>query len=110
MAMTKRQAYDRVKGLREQLEKIVARDAEQEVQGLALPVVDAAFEAARQFLADDDPLARVATEVVSVDMIESGEPLRAVDALVVAGQLESALFEMPRASVSTIARATPRRR
>lgn len=98
MALTKRDAYRRVRALRQTLESSVAGDPEQEVQGLALPVLDAAFVAARQFLANDDPLAHVATDAVSAEMIEAGEPLRAVDALHVARQLEAALGE-PRSGV-----------
>jgi hypothetical protein len=99
MPLSKTEAHRRVKGLRESLELAVKRDPEQEVRGMAVPVTDAAFEAARAHLAADDPLALVATEVVSVDMIEAGEPLRAVDALVVARQLEEALYEPPRAYI-----------
>ncbi len=105
MSLSKSEAHRRVAGLRRTLEGVVKRDPEQEVQGMALPVVDACFEAARQHLKDDDPLRRVATEIITPEMISeaSDEPLRAVDALVVAQQLEDALFEMPRATVSRIA-------
>lgn len=101
MSLTKSEAHRRVAGLRKVLEDVVKRDPEQEVQGMALPVVDACFEAARHHLKQDDPLRRVATEIITPEMIAeaSDEPLRAVDALVVAQQLEAALFEMPRARV-----------
>lgn len=105
MPLTKNEAHRRVAGLRKTLEAMVRRDPEQEVQGMALPVVDACFEAARQHLWEDDPLRRVATEVITPEMIAdaSNEPLRALDALLVAQQLEAALFEMPRARVYSAA-------
>ncbi|HVE47357.1 MAG TPA: hypothetical protein VNA57_11510 [Acidimicrobiales bacterium] len=59
--LSKSQAHRRIDGLRRQPEEIVKRDPEQEVRGMALPVVDAAFEAARVHLQSDDPLVRVAT-------------------------------------------------
>lgn len=100
MPLTKSQAYERVRQLRTDLERIVDGDAEQDVLGMAATVVDAAFEAARRFLDPDDPLAQRSTDVV-IETIESGEPLRAVDAFVVAGQLQRALYEPPRMVTET---------
>ncbi len=93
MALSKKDAHDRVAQLADDLRALQARDPEQEVQGLALPVLDAAFEAARLHLDDDDPLRQVAVNVLSPEMVAAGEPLRAADALVVAGQLKQALYE-----------------
>lgn len=66
------------------------RDPEQEVQGLALPVLDACLVAYREFV-PTDPVASAIRDLVSPEAIESGEPVRAVDAALVAGQLAGAL-------------------
>ena len=58
---------------------------------MALPIIDASFAAAREWLADDDPLVLVSLDVISPEAVELGEPLRAGDALVVASQLAAAL-------------------
>ena len=71
--------------LHRDLTAITERDPEQEGQGLAVPVIDAAVQAAIEQLPDGDPLAAQARSLISVEQIELGEPVRAVDALVVVG-------------------------
>ncbi len=56
---------------------------------MAVAVLDAGFAAAREHLAHDDPLRQVALEVIRPEILheDDPEPLRAVDALLVAQQL-----------------------
>jgi len=85
-------AYWRVGRLLDNLRALVNRDPEQEVRGMALPVMDAVLEAAKEFLPGDPVIARM-REVVSPETVAEGEPLRAVDVLVVVDQLHAALDE-----------------
>jgi hypothetical protein len=62
------------------------RDPEQEVQGIALPVLDAAIEDIKSALGDD-PIVRAVAGIISAETIEAGEPIRVVDALLVVEQL-----------------------
>lgn len=70
------------------------RDPEQEVQGIALPALDAAIEDARAALSGD-PVVDVVAGIISPESIEFGEPIRAVDALLVAEQLSAAIGPKP---------------
>jgi hypothetical protein len=76
------------------LETMVKRDPEQEVQGIALPVLDAAIEDIKAALPDDPVVAAVAG-IISPETIEVGEPIRAVDALLVVEQLAAAIGRPP---------------
>jgi hypothetical protein len=68
--------------LRQDLQKIVDRDPEQEVRGIAIPVLDAALSAVRD-LASSNPVVASVRDVISAEAIEEGEPVRAVDVLMV---------------------------
>ena len=71
---------------------VIERDPEQEILGIALPVVDAAIAHARQALATHDHrLAPHIVEVISTDTCSDGRPIRALDAWLVVGQLLAAL-------------------
>lgn len=83
-------AMHRVLALRNTLQGIADRDPEQEVQGLALPVIDAVLSEASSLL-PSDPVVDVSRGLITPETIEAGEPIRAVDALVVADQLYQAL-------------------
>ncbi len=85
------QAYRAVADLEKKLKHIVERDQEQEVRGMALPVIDAVVGAARQHVRERHPVLESLHDVISVETISSGEPIRAVDAWVVVGQLLVAL-------------------
>jgi hypothetical protein len=87
-------AKRRVEALIESLEVLTKRDPEQEVQGIALPVLDAALEAIKQ-AKPDDPVVRSLVELMSADFIGAGEPIRAADMLVVAKQLDAAIGKRP---------------
>lgn len=79
-------ARRRLGDLRTHLEAIVKRDPEQEVQGIALPVLDAVIVDARSHFPDDPVVAAVA-DIISADTVGAAEPIRAVDALLVVNQL-----------------------
>lgn len=87
-------AKARVSALIDSLKILIAKDPEQEVQGIALSVVDAAIgsiKAARP----DDPVVAAVSEIFSADLIGAGEPVRAADLLVVAQQLDAAVGPYP---------------
>jgi hypothetical protein len=90
--MDLRDAHWRVGRLRDNLQALVDRDPEQEVRGMALPVIDAVLEAAKEIL-PGDPVIATMRQVVSPEAVAEGEPLRAVDVLVVVDQLHAALSE-----------------
>jgi hypothetical protein len=50
------EAANQASGLASRLKAIQARDPEQEVQGIAVPVVSAVLEAGRAFLPSDHPV------------------------------------------------------
>jgi hypothetical protein len=65
------------------------------LERLVDPVMDAVIEAARQVLPEDHPVVKAARSVISPELIESGESVRAADALVVAKQLDTAIGSPP---------------
>jgi hypothetical protein len=71
------------------LRAIADRDPDQEVRGLALPVLRACLVAFREH-AGDDPVVGAVGDLVSPEVIADGH-LRAVDAVVVVGQLAIAI-------------------
>jgi hypothetical protein len=87
-------AKQRVEALIKTLETMIQRDPEQEVQGIALPVLDAAVEDIKAAISADPIVAAVAG-IISPETIEAGEPIRAVDALLVAQQLDVAIGSRP---------------
>jgi hypothetical protein len=87
-----RNAWRKVDTLVKTLAELVERDPEQEVEGIALPVLAEVIELARSFVADDPVVGKV-QDVVSPDFIAAGMPIRAADALLVATQLRTALHE-----------------
>ena len=87
-------AKGRITSLIETLEQVVQRDPEQEVQGMAIPVLDACLEDVKAVLPGDPVVAAVAA-VISPDAIAAGDPIRAVDVLLVAKQLDAAIGPYP---------------
>lgn len=97
--MSRREQYPydakrRVDALIKSLNTLVARDPEQEVQGIAIPVLDAALSEFKAAM-PDDAVVKALVDLVSADHIGSGEPLRAADMLVIAEQLEAAIGPRP---------------
>lgn len=87
-------AKRRVDALIKSLNTLVARDPEQEVQGIAIPVLDAALTEIKAAM-PDDAVVRALVDLVSADHIDSGEALRAADMLVVAEQLDAVIGPRP---------------
>jgi len=83
-------ASQHVNALINSLQTLIKRDPEQEVQGIALPVLDAALTDVKQAM-PNDPVVRALVDLFSADFIGAGEPVRAADMLVVAQQLDAAI-------------------
>ena len=81
--------------LRSSLALMVTKDQEQEVQGIALPVIDEALVATKGLLADSPVLARI-RDVISPEAIEAGDPVRAIDVLMVVDLMLAELPPEPR--------------
>ena len=88
------EAKERVEALIESLETLIRRDPEQEVQGIAIPVLDATLEAIKEAKPDDRVVLSL-VDLMSADFIGSGEPIRAADMLVIAKQLDAAIGRRP---------------
>jgi hypothetical protein len=89
-------AQRRAEQLYNDVSRVADKDPEQEVRGIAVPVLDACLAALRAVpeVADDPVITRM-PDVYSVDSVEQGEPVRAVDALVVLGQIIAVIGEAP---------------
>jgi hypothetical protein len=72
---------------------MVKRDPEQEIRGVAVPVLEATIEVLKDALPDDPVVAAVVGAYAHE--IETGEPVRAVDALLVARQIDAAIGPYP---------------
>jgi hypothetical protein len=95
--MTKNYPYEekrKIEALVKTLKKIVERDPEQEIQGIAVPVLDAVISQVRAACPDDSVIASI-QDVISADSVALGEPIRAVDMLLVAEQLDVAIGNWP---------------
>lgn len=88
-------AKQRVTALTEALETLIKRDPEQEVQGIAIPVFDAAVEAIKDDLGRDNPVVAAVAGIISPETVAAGEPIRAADALVVAKMLDAEIGPHP---------------
>ena len=86
-------AKARVGALLETLGPIIERDPEQEIRGIAVPVLEATLEVLKRALPDDPVV--VAVVGAYEHEISSGEPVRAVDALLVAKQIDAAIGPYP---------------
>ena len=100
------QARSLLSTLHRDLQKVVDRDPEQEVRGIAVPVLDAVLSALRG-LAPDKPVVASVRDVISAESVEEGEPVRAVDVLMVVTTL-LAVIPQPPASFPRVAQREPR--
>ncbi|MCP3911835.1 MAG: hypothetical protein GY713_12870 [Actinomycetia bacterium] len=82
------EAKRRVEALIETLEPLVAKDSEQEIRGIAVPVFEATLDVLKEAL-PDDPVVQKVIGAYELEF-ETGEPVRAVDALLVARQVTPA--------------------
>ena len=80
-----------LKALRSDLRALSDKDSEQEVQSVALSVVEQVIQQAKAYLGDDNAIASSVIDIISADAIEESQPIRAADLLVVVGQLLAAL-------------------
>jgi len=87
-------AKSRITALIESLQVATQKDPEQEVRGMALPVLDAVIADVRNVL-PHDAIVKVVDDVISPEAIERGEPVRAIDALIVAQQIDAAIGPYP---------------
>lgn len=103
--LTRDDARERCWALYRTLEGIANRDPEQEVRGMAVPVLAACLETFKTHV-PDDPIGQAIRDVVSPEAVVEGEPVRAVDAALVAGQLARALGPEHVMRVSTLTRTS----
>jgi hypothetical protein len=80
--------WSALRRLEADLKLIVEKDSEQDVAGLAIPVLDWLVDEARSFLGDD-PLVLRLRDVISPEAFEGYSGHRASDILIVVGQLLS---------------------
>lgn len=78
--------------LHSDLRALADRDPEQEVTGIAVPVIDAVISEARAAAPTGSTISTQVADIITPDAIAEGTPVRAADALVVVGQL-LAVFE-----------------
>jgi hypothetical protein len=91
MSLSPDLARDALLALERPLSQITERDPEQEVRGIALPVVDAVLVAGREHALKNDPVVAAIAGLITVDTVAEGDPVRAVDALIVVRQLREAI-------------------
>ena len=102
-------AKERVEALIRTLRATVDQDGEQEVRGIAVPVLNAVVEEIKVALRDD-PVVRTVSDVISPEAAAAGEPIRAVDALLIAEQLDAAIRRRPTANATAYAASVAMRR
>lgn len=74
------------------LREITKKDQEQDVMGIAVPILDMVVAAAREHVLPGDPVLERLPELVSSDLSDPwGDSIRAVDALIAVEQLLLAL-------------------
>jgi hypothetical protein len=84
--LSQQEARGKVRALKATLQRLMERDPDQEVQGIALPVVDEVLAVGRTALPDQCLVAHL-EDLITPELIESAEPVRAADALIVVDQL-----------------------
>jgi hypothetical protein len=89
MSLSPSEARRQLDALQDHLARIVKQDPEQEVQGIAIPVFDAVVSAVKALL-PDNPIVDAISDIISVETIQAGEAIRAVDALLVVNALFAA--------------------
>jgi hypothetical protein len=83
-------ARERLNNLYYNLGSIISKDQEQEIQGIAIPVIEAVIEEAKK-LVPHDPVVKVIDEWLTPALMGGQGSIRAVDAFLVVGQLLKAL-------------------
>ncbi len=95
LTMEIREARRLVDDLQGVLKQMHDRDPEQEVTGMAVPVLDACVAAIKGHLSPDDPVLASIRDVISSESVLTGEPVRAADALLVVTALKARLGPEP---------------
>jgi hypothetical protein len=90
-SMTVAEAGRMLRTLKGTLKEITANNSNQDVRGLAIPALDAALSAIRDLIPDGSVISRV-RDLIPVEAIQEGEPVRASDVLLVVDILLSALL------------------
>jgi hypothetical protein len=89
------QARGRLYQLHGDLKSLIDKDPEQEVQGWAVPVLDAVLQTAKDVFPAGEPAVAKLRDVMSPEAVASGESVRAVDLYLVVGQLLAAIPHRP---------------
>jgi hypothetical protein len=92
------EALAQVSQLVRSLRRVVEKDQEQEVLGMAVGVIDGVFSAGREHLSPEDPILTSIRDVMSPENVVAGQEVRVLEVLLVAEQLETRL-ETIRASM-----------
>jgi hypothetical protein len=87
-------AKARIEALIGTLRTASGRDPNQEMRGIAIPVLFAAIDDIKAALRDD-PVVQAVASALSPEALGSGESIRAIDALLVAQQLDAAIGPYP---------------
>lgn len=86
------EAHSQLSMLRNTLNQLIKRDPEQEVGGMAIPVLDAVLKEVRGVLPDHAVVSQI-RDVISPENVEGGEPVRAADLIHVVNALYAAILE-----------------
>jgi hypothetical protein len=92
--------YLTLKGLKTELKQMTKVAPEQDVRGMAIPVLDAVLEEAKGFLDANDPVVVRVESVLSAESFGAEEGVRAVDLLVVVTILLDRIGHPPTMDVS----------
>lgn len=99
-------AATRLRHLRATLQELAKKDPDQEVRGIAVPVVDAVIDHAKDALGDD-PIVGSIAGAMSAEAIGEGS-IRASDALIVVDQLLAAVeSKIPKPRMRTASVSSP---
>jgi hypothetical protein len=102
MAMSLDEVLEQVRQLNASLRRIADKDQEQEVLGMAIPVVDAVLAEGRTHLPEGDSILGAIRDVMSPESVEIGEPVRVLEVLLVVEQLEARLSSIQRANMEPL--------
>jgi hypothetical protein len=87
--------YATLVDLEDLLRAVTDRDAEQEVLGPAVAALDAVIVEAKAFIGVGDPVVDRISDLISVESLAAGDPIRAIDALLVVVVLKNRVGPPP---------------
>lgn len=94
------EAFRILANLQVELRRISDKDPEQEIQGIALPVMDSILGATRKLVPQGHPVLEKLSDLISPEAVEAGLSIRAVDLLLVVTVLLEVLNYSPPARES----------